>query len=41
VLHASWFLFDKQDHPMMHEHHNALYLSYQHPGAAVLFDKRG
>jgi SAM-dependent methyltransferase len=40
VLHASWFLFDKQDHPMMHEHHNALYLSYQHPGAAVLFDKQ-
>ncbi len=40
VLHASWFLFDKQDHPMMHEHHNVLYLSYQHPGAAVLFDKQ-
>ena len=40
VLHASWFLFDKEDHCIMHEHNNALYLSYQHPSAAVLFDKQ-
>ena len=39
VLHASWFLFDKSDHPMMDETHNALYVSYADPSAAVIFDR--
>jgi len=38
VLHASWFLFDKADFPMLHEHTNALYVSYIDPSAAVIFD---
>jgi hypothetical protein len=40
VLHASWFLFDKADHPMMDESSNALYASYADPSAAVLFDRK-
>lgn len=39
VLHASWFLFDKADHPMMDDQHNALYVSYVDPSAAVIFDR--
>jgi SAM-dependent methyltransferase len=39
VLHASWFLFDKTDFPMMHEFTNALYVSYIDPSATVIFDK--
>jgi SAM-dependent methyltransferase len=39
VLHASWFLFDKADHPMMDESNNALYVSYVDPSAAVIFDR--
>jgi len=39
VLHASWFFFDKQDYPMLHEHDAALYVSYIDPGAAVIFDR--
>ena len=39
VLHASWFLFDKADHPMMDENHSALYVSYVDPSAAVIFDR--
>jgi SAM-dependent methyltransferase len=38
LLHASWFLFDKSDFPMLHEADNALYVSYVHPGDAVIFD---
>jgi len=40
VLHASWFLFDKADHPMMSEDSNALYVSYVDPSAAVIFDRQ-
>lgn len=39
VLHASFFLIDKTDFPMMMEHSNALYVSYEHPFAAVLDDR--
>ncbi len=39
VLHASWFLFDKADHPMMDDGSNALYVSYTDPSAAVMFDR--
>jgi hypothetical protein len=39
VLHASWFLFDKADHPMMSPEHSTLYVSYNDPSAAVLFDR--
>lgn len=39
TLQASWFLFDKQDHPMMDEDSNALYVSYVDPSAAVIFDR--
>jgi SAM-dependent methyltransferase len=39
LLYSSWFLFDKQDYPMMYDHNNALYVSYEDPAGAVLFDK--
>ena len=39
VLHASFFLIDKAEFPMMMEHTNALYVSYVHPFAAVLDDR--
>jgi SAM-dependent methyltransferase len=39
ILHASFFLIDKTQFPMMTEHTNALYLSYQDPSAAVLDDR--
>ncbi len=39
VLHASWFLFDKADHPMMDQDYNALYVSYVDPSEAVIFDR--
>lgn len=39
ILHASWFLFDKADHPMMSSQHSALYVSYVDPSAAVIFDR--
>jgi hypothetical protein len=39
VLHATFFLIDKQQFPMMMEPTNALYLSYEDPSAAVLFDR--
>ena len=38
-LYCSWFFFDKQDYPMLYDHNNALYVSYEDPGAAVIFDK--
>ena len=40
MLHASWFLFDKADHPMMDDSSNALYVSYTDPSAAVIFDRK-
>ncbi len=39
ILHASFFLIDKTQFPMMTEHTNALYLSYHDPSAAVLDDR--
>lgn len=39
VLHASFFLIDKTQFPMMMEYSNALYLSYEDPSAAVLDDR--
>ena len=39
VLHASFFLIDKTDFPMMMEYSNALYFSYEDPSAAVLDDR--
>ena len=39
VLHASWFLFEKREFPMMRPETNALYVSYADPSAAVLFDR--
>jgi SAM-dependent methyltransferase len=39
LLHASFFLIDKTQFPMMMEHSNALYLSYEDPSAAVLDDR--
>lgn len=39
VLHASWFLFDKADYPMMDANYNALYVSYVDPSEAVVFDR--
>jgi SAM-dependent methyltransferase len=39
ILHASWFLFDKPDYPMMSGGFNALYVSYVDPSAAVVFDR--
>lgn len=39
VLHASWFLFEKREFPMLRPESNTLYVSYQDPSAAVLFDR--
>jgi SAM-dependent methyltransferase len=39
ILHASWFLFDKRDFPMMREPTNALYVQYADPSAAVIVDR--
>ena len=38
-LHASWFLFDKTDYPMLQTTDAALYVSYIDPSAAVIFDR--
>jgi len=40
ILHGSWFLFDKEDYPMIGEGANALYLSYADPSSAVIFDRK-
>jgi SAM-dependent methyltransferase len=40
VFHASFFLLDKQEFPFMQPHTNALYVSWEHPSAAVVFDRR-
>jgi SAM-dependent methyltransferase len=39
LIHASFFLIDKTQFPMMMEYSNALYLSYEDPSAAVLDDR--
>ncbi len=39
VVHASFFLLDKREFPFMQPHTNALYVSWEHPSAAVVFDR--
>jgi SAM-dependent methyltransferase len=39
-LAASFFLFDKQYFPMMHDFQNALYINLDDPWNAVIFDRR-
>ena len=39
IIHASFFLLDKREFPFMQAHANALYVSWQHPSAAVVFDR--
>jgi SAM-dependent methyltransferase len=39
LVHASFFLLDKRDFPFMQAHANALYVSWEHPAAAVVFDR--
>ena len=39
VVHASFFLLDKRMFPFMQPHANALYVSWEHPSAAVVFDR--
>jgi hypothetical protein len=39
VVHASFLLLDKREFPFMQAHANALYVSWQHPAAAVVFDR--
>jgi SAM-dependent methyltransferase len=39
VMHASFLLLDKREFPFMQDHANALYVSWEHPGAAVVFDR--
>jgi SAM-dependent methyltransferase len=38
-LHASWFLFDKREVPMMQEFQNALYINLDDPTNAVIYDR--
>jgi SAM-dependent methyltransferase len=39
ILHATWFLFNKTDFPMMQEFQNALYINETDPTNAVIFDR--
>jgi SAM-dependent methyltransferase len=39
VLSGTWFLFDKQDFPMMHDFQNALYINPIDPSNAVIYDR--
>ncbi len=39
VVHASFLLLERQDFPFMQQHANALYVSWEHPAAAVVFDR--
>jgi SAM-dependent methyltransferase len=39
VLHATWFLFDRSDFPMLGPENGAIYVSYQDPTAAVVFER--
>jgi SAM-dependent methyltransferase len=38
-FHASWFLFERSEFPMLHECQNALYASYVDPNAVVIFER--
>ena len=38
-VNSTWFLFDKQDFPMMQESQNALYINRVDPTNAVVFDR--
>ena len=40
VFFSSWFFFDKSNFPFLPETHNALYVDYVDPAAAVLYDRR-
>lgn len=40
ILHASFLLLDKRAFPFMQPHANALYVSWEHPSAAVVFDRQ-
>jgi SAM-dependent methyltransferase len=40
VVLSSWFFFDKSDFPFLPETHNALYVDYVDPTAAVVYDRR-
>jgi SAM-dependent methyltransferase len=40
VAHASFFLIDKKQFPMMMDDSNTLYVSYEEPSAAVLCDRQ-
>jgi SAM-dependent methyltransferase len=37
---SSWFLFDKSEFPFLPESHNALYVDYVDPTAAVIYDRK-
>jgi SAM-dependent methyltransferase len=39
LLHATWFLFDKQEYPMLTESQNALYTNEYDLSSAVIFDR--
>jgi SAM-dependent methyltransferase len=39
LFHSTWFLFDKREFPMLQRDAAALYVSYEDPSAAVLFDR--
>src|SRR3954470_8669207 len=39
VFHSTWFLFDKREFPMLQRNASGLYVSYEQPSAAVLFDR--
>jgi SAM-dependent methyltransferase len=39
VAHMSFFLLDKREFAFMQPHTNALYVSWEHPSAAVVFDR--
>jgi SAM-dependent methyltransferase len=39
VMHSTWFLFDKQEFPMMQDFQNALYINEVDPSNSVIFDR--
>lgn len=39
VVVSSWFLFDRREFPMLQGDNAALYVSYEDPGAAVIYDR--
>ena len=38
-VHSTWFLFDRREFPMLQGDMAALYVSYEAPSAAVIFDR--